>query len=213
MKWVLENLGFVIVVAIAAVSFLRGAIRTAKGGQDGPKRPAQMEDPAAAERMRRVQEEIRRKIAERRGAASAASSAPAAERAETREFTPPPLLRPAPVHPVDPFGGPMRRIAEALEEAAQRRFEDPEETAQREELERRQKLEAQMRALEAARAAEEQRAQAAAAAVMRRTMPATAVLEFPDATGVREQVRDRNGLRRAIVLTEILGAPVGLRRF
>lgn len=206
MKWVLENLGLVVVLAIGAVSFLRSVFRAAKGDAPRPSRPAPVDDPEAAERTRRVQEEIRRKIAERRSALERAHSEPRA--AMDRESAPP-SLRPANVPPVDPFGGPMRRITETLENLAQRAQREQVEAAQREEEERQQKLAAQLRALEAQRAEERRRVEEIAAAA--RARKPVAAIEFAAASSLRDQLRDNGELRRAIVLREILSPPVGLR--
>jgi hypothetical protein len=206
MKWVLENLGLVVVLAVGAVSFLRTVFRAAKGDEPRPPRSAPAEDPEAAERTRRVQEEIRRKIAERRGALEQSH---AERRAAAAREDAPPRLRPATVPPVDPFGGPMRRITETLENLAQRSQREEAEAAQREEEERQRKLTAQLRALEAQRAEERRRAAEIAAGA--RARKPIAAIEFAAASSLRDQLRDKGELRRAIVLREILSTPVGLR--
>lgn len=216
-EWALENLGVVVVVLLGVFSFLRSLVKAA-GNREQPlakPRPRGAEDPEAAERTRRIQEEIRRKIAERRGTTVDAPAAPPvvfeqpAEPEERRERIPP-LVRPREVSPVDPFGGPMRKIIRKIEEAAQepqwRPMEDAETAAA---LERQRKLEEQMRALEAARAAEQRRAAELAARraerEMREATPST------HGGSLRGELRDPQALRRAFVLREVLGTPVGLR--
>lgn len=217
-SWLLSHVG-VIVFLVVAVSAVRNMIRVARRGQEGgaaaPRRAlSEDDDPEAAERTRRVQEEIRRKIAERR------ASAAEAEAAATREMVSgqprplserlPPLVRPTRVPPLDPFGGPMRKIVRKMEEAAETasaRLEPDEEAETKAALERQRKLADELRALEAARKMEEQRA-AAIAAMQRAEEPGLAISGRRD---LREQLRDPQELRRAVVLREILGAPVGLR--
>ena len=158
-----------------------------------------------AERTRRVQEEIRRKIAERRGSAADVRPSPT-----VRERIPP-LVRPAQTPPLDPFGGPMRRIIRELEAAAEKRLEpqpDPEEAARAAVLERQQRLAAEMRALESARLAQQRRAGEIAVAAAKAP---SRIARFPAGGDVRAGLRDPRELRRAVVLREILGAPVGFR--
>jgi len=159
------------------------------------------------ERTRRVQAEIRKKIAERRGGG-------VEQRPSTtiRERIPP-LVRPAQTPPLDPFGGPMRRIIRELEEAAEKRLEsqpDPEEAARAAAVERQQRLASEMRVLEAQRLAEQKRAQGIAA-MTKRTQSDSVRLGSLPADDIRSGLRDPRELRRAIVLREILGAPVAFR--
>jgi hypothetical protein len=201
MKWVFENLQIVIAIVAAIAYYL-----TRKARQDGAEAEREEMDPEQAERTRRVQEEIRRKIAERRGAMSETIS-----REGERERIPP-LMRPREVEPVDPFGGPLRRIVREFERAL-----DPESQpdldrgaqarAQAAELERQAKLAEELRALEAARIVEVRHARQA---LERKMAPRTAVPVFATAN-LRGTLRDPRELRRAIVLREILGPPVGLR--
>ena len=138
-----------------------------------PGEPAAPGDEAA--RTQRVQDEVRRKIAERRGE----------------------------IMPVDPFGGPTRRA-----ETLARRQEDPprmpparpafsEEQAQAA-VARSERLSAQVRALD----------QAAA------NVKSWVVMPEPAAGAVSPwlaELRDPASFRRAVILREVLGAPVALR--
>lgn len=219
LDWILENLGLVIVLTITALSFLRGMFRAGKPDESGPvvrrSRMEGEEDPEAAERTRRIQEEIRRKIAERQGRAVVVEETrePALGRAE-----PPPLLPPTRVPPVDPFGGSMRKILRKIEEAAEQRRESAQEIfepAESEGLRRQRELEEQLRVAEAQRAETRRRAQEVAAREIaaggtHKTAWATASVKVPGA-GVREELKDPRALRRAFVLREVLGPPVGLR--
>lgn len=209
MKWVLEHLQIIIAAAAAIAYFINKSRGATEERPDGNKREtsAAHESEEQAERTRRVQAEIRRKIAERRGVGSEQSQ-PAAARERI-----PPLVRPTQTPPLDPFGGPMRRIIRELEEAAEKRFEpqpDPEEAARAAVLERQQRLAAEVRALEAERLEEQKRTQeiVAMARVARANADRPALVPVVD---VRSGLRNARELRRAIVLREILGAPVGLR--
>lgn len=215
-SWLLSHVG-VIVFLVVAISAVRNMIRVARRGQEGgpaaPRRAlSEEDDPEAAERTRRVQEEIRRKIAERRAASAEVEMTRDTRAGEARPLSEriPPLVRPMQVPPLDPFGGPMRKIVRKMEEAAEAaaaRLEPAEDVETKAALERQRKLADELRALEAARKMEEQRA--ATAAALQRAEEAPLVMA--GRRDLREQLRDPQELRRAIVLREILGAPVGLR--
>lgn len=198
MKWVFENFQIVVAIVAAIAYYL-----TRKARQDDAEREEM--DPEQAERTRRVQEEIRRKIAERRGAMSETVA-----REVERERIPP-LMRPREVEPVDPFGGPMRKILREFERATQPEPSDAERAAQARaqaaEMERQARLAEELRALEAARIVE---ARHAREVLDRKMAPRTAVPVFATAN-LRGTLRDPRELRRAVVLREILGTPVGLR--
>jgi len=76
---------------------------------------------------------------------------------------------------------------------------------------RQEQAEAQVRELETKRAETERRAsQIAAARALAAPQPVVAVTATRR-TSWRDELRDPQGLRRAMVLREILGPPVGLR--
>jgi hypothetical protein len=222
LEWIFENLGLVIVLAITALSFLRGMFRAGQTEQKGPVAPRSRmegeEDPEAAERTRRIQEEIRRKIAERQGRAVPVEEERVPVGSEPTWSEPPPLLPPKRVPPVDPFGGSMRKILRKLEEAAEQRREtvrDEIEPVESAALRRQRELEEQLRAVEAQRAETKRRAREIAAgeigaAAAPKTAWASASVRTAGA-GVREELKDPRALRRAFVLREVLGPPVGLR--
>jgi hypothetical protein len=187
MNWILEHMQVLIAIAAAIAYMINRGHAARQEAEKDADTPAAREQ---AERTRRLQEEIRRKILERRGGE---------------------------VAPVDPFGGPLRRIARQLEEAAAaaRQAEappppplDPPLTTV---LERQQRLAEQMQALEAARETERRRA---ADITRRRAGPATrTALPMRGAsarTALLADLRGPHGLRRAVVLREILGPPGGL---
>jgi hypothetical protein len=148
-----------------------------------------------AERTRRVQEEVRRKIAERRGRPTAEEIARPAEDRPTQEegwrgF----LERGGPVPNLDPFGGPTRRAAKSSpppERISAGAVDDPAV------LERQRWLAAQARDLKPA----------PALPAFGTALDAQPVVLSPWLVELREPA----GVRRAIVLREILGPPVGLR--
>ena len=202
MNWVQEHLQLIIAAA-AAIAYFFNSQRSAHDENDETQRPTEQASLEHAERTRRVQEEIRRKIAERRTGQSA--NRPEAERV-------PPMVRPSHVPPIDPFGGPMRRMARKLEEAASRLDEpigDREAAARAEEIARQTKLTQKLRELEQVRAMQERRA----AEILRgKKLPQPAVnAVVAVGSEVHQRLRDPREVRRGIVLREILGPPVALR--
>jgi hypothetical protein len=175
----------VVVFLLVVVSIARNALRVARrlAEQQPAPRPSDAYDPAMSERTRRIQEEIRRKIAERRGATAA----------------PPP--------PIEPMGEPEFDLPVPAEEPPLERTFSPSHAAV---LERQQQLSDQMHALEAARLAEQRRAAQTAAAA--RTASQSEGGMLAGARGdLLADLRNPQSLRRAFVLREVLGAPVGLR--
>jgi hypothetical protein len=223
MRWILENIQVVIVIAGAIAYWLNQRQRIKQGlppvDEDGHPIPqnhpkqASFEETGDAERTRRIQEEIRRKIAERRSE----SGPPAAP-------LPPPVTIPAPVRreaaPPPVFQDPVQEMMKEL----QRRFvpvpetpapaEPPIESAQtageRETLTRQRELEEKLQALEAQQRTARQRvaeikATDAAAATSRESAGQAAADRW------LTDLRDPQTARHAIVLREIIGTPVGLR--
>ena len=170
-----------IFVLVVVVSIVRNVLRlTKKLGDTSSSLPRAPEayDPGLSERTRRVQDEIRRKIAERRGLARP----PVAESVQPYE-TPPVMVQESPVQPA--------LTTEAV-------------------LERQQQLADQMRALELARLGQQRRA--AAVVSLREAMGKTEAGQLVGSRGeLLADLRAPGSLRRAIVLREVLGSPVGLR--
>jgi hypothetical protein len=189
MDWILNHLFVLFIVAAAVANMVQKARRAGTRQQ-----ARRVLDPGAEERTRRVQEEIRRKIAERAG--------------RTLVGSPPMSPLPAAGPPAAPpsrniYQELARQMAEAkkiAEAGAQQRMED--EQKSRELAEARQMAEAQ-------RTLQRQQQTVATAAVYR------AVDQKTPALGARDQLladlREPDSLRRAFVLREILGEPVGLR--
>jgi hypothetical protein len=177
MEWIFEHLQALFFIAIAVVAILQ---RLKKSGQE-ESTPRSQVAPEEEERTRRIQEEIRRRIMERRGPAPARQ--PAEER---RPFPPaPPMIeevRPLRVEPPS-----LVEISDGVDDSAEYR--------------RQQDLIERARVAEAAR-----RSRAAIAG------PAPAAVAGAEhSEQLIPGLHDRSGLRRAIVLREILGPPVGLR--
>lgn len=216
MDWILEHLNVILTVAGVIAYWLNQKHREKNGepsdydGDGVPENPGQRrdldaqtrdgEDPEAAERVRRIQEEIRRKIAERRG-----QPAPEA-----------PLPRPATVF--DPFQPVFREEAAPAEPPPLRAplEMDRHEAAKAEEaasLERQRQLAEQLATLEKQRREARRAAQATselgneAQPVESKTTRTTSV----GSRGLAAELRDPKALRRAFVMREILDAPVGLR--
>lgn len=196
MNWITEHLQIVIAI-VAAIAYM---LKSRKPEDEAAADPGEDD-----ERSRKIREEIRRKITERRegGAATSAPQTPAA----------PPVIRPTrrpALQPVDPFGGPPSKPAlptfRKVEPAPQ--SDAPSMAAV---LERQQKLAEQMKELDRARA-ENQRRAAELAARQRETATATArSVAAGDRDGWLKDLRSAQGLRRAMVQREVLGPPVALR--
>jgi len=216
LDWLLERIGLVIFVVIFLVQILRGLLQARRAAP-----PPSTSKPDALEEERRVQDiqaEIRRRIAERRGGAApaAAPEAPVAREAA-------PVAPPVPEAPsTDPFE-PMRRMMRDFEEQAremERKISGEEPapaaapppvmpaavSARAAELERQRLLAEQLATLQAERAAVRRRAEEAAATA------AVRAAGVARASGrLVEELRDPGALRRAVLLREVLGTPVGLR--
>ncbi|ACB74949.1 hypothetical protein [Opitutus terrae] len=210
MNWILEHFQIVVALVAALAYYLTKAKRSdgEEPEREVDRRPSEAER-EQAERTRRIQEEIRRKIAERRGAAGDVITA------EPRPDLMPPALEPAAgIPPVDTFGGPAGRLRRELEKAAERRSSETDEArARAAEIERQTRLAEQLRTLQAKRAAEERWAEeiaATAKAAANRRLLARAA-QATTVTGWQARLRNREELRRAIVLREVLGPPVGMR--
>lgn len=215
MSWILEHLQIIVFVAGAIAYWLNQRAREKAGEQadydgDGipeattrPLVPSSRDgsDPEQDERVRRIQEEIRRKIAERQGRAPA----PAAPAPGPTEFDPlRELLRPVlgEPQPEAPPPVPVVEIREAY---------DPDQAA----LERQRKLAEQLEELETRRA-EARRTAESTRKNSAYDLPSTPKASAPgsvsaDSGTVRDSLRSARSLRRAIVLREILDRPVALR--
>jgi hypothetical protein len=210
MKWITEH--FQLILAIAgAIAYWLNQQRTAAADEAEEKKnaqPASMAEADDAMRAEQVRAEIRRKIAERRG--EAAEPAPAGgvfvPEPAARKIELPPLLRPRPVTPLDPFGGPARPVFKRAEPVAAPvpAAVAPDATPEAE-LVRQEELAARLRELA------EQRALVARRATAVSTSDAAVARAALAGDELRHDLRDPRSLRRAVILREVLGVPVGLR--
>lgn len=188
MDWVLDHLQVLFVIAVAVVAVLQ-KLKQARSGESPPESPAM--DLDQAERTRRIQEEIRRRIMERRGLAPVLQPEVETDEEPPAFPVPPPLIEEMQPVMVSP---PLEPVMEA-----------PAEEAVSESNQQQQILD-QFREAQAELAAGRDRGSAsstfAAAATPGGDRPANRVMT---------ELRSPDGLRRAMLLREILGPPVGLR--
>ncbi|MEO7415236.1 MAG: hypothetical protein ABIZ81_17975 [Opitutaceae bacterium] len=201
MRWILDNVGLVIFFVIGfsiwrkAKKFMRQVTEEAE--RKGTTRPTGGYDPDESERVRKIQEEIRRKIAERRGGdrRGASPSPPMAE--------PPTVFRRDEIPPADPFAERRSPIPPPVLPYERGRFD----TAQ---LERQEHLVEQTRMLEESRKLSSRRATQLAASLKTESESERGALTLSRKNLLLE-LRDPHSLRRAFVLREVLNAPVALR--
>lgn len=196
MRWIFSNIPLLIFLFFA-FSMVRAAMRAAKQAELNQAGNNETEE---QKRVREIQERIRRKIAERRSGGAPVAPEPEA----AGEVNLPPVVRRMSVPPLEPFGGPSRRLVTEV----RRRVVAPEPVNESAVLERQNQLAEQMRQLEEARVANLRRA-----AMVAEEAAATARANAGAArrAGWMEELRDPASLRRAIVMREVLGAPVALR--
>jgi hypothetical protein len=163
MDWLLEHPQIIILIAFAVVGILQ-RLRRAGDGEAPPAPPPPTIDPEATERTRQIQEEIRRRILERRALEQEAAAPP--------EPAPPPVAA-SPV--VTRAPAPSITSAPELAPMSQPSFSVP-------------------------------------------LLPLVPISSFfPTGRGAASvpvlplDLHDPGSLRRAVVLREILGPPVGLR--
>ena len=217
MSWIFEHLQLLLVVAGVIAYWLNQRARE-KAGQEADydedgvpenrpeaRRPDVRElapasrdgsSPEADERVRQIQEEIRRKIAERRGQV-APPPIPMPEREQPVRQSQPPEREPAPA----PAREREREVITAYDDTAA--------------LERQRRLAEQLEELESRRRGARLAAQAAPAGAGSRAEGAFGLAkEVSPGAGSRSltaELRDPKALRRAMVLCEVLGGPVALR--
>jgi hypothetical protein len=199
MDWILEHLQIVIAIA-GAIAYWLNARNKEKAGEeadydgdgvpDSPLRRKTEAPPLPPQRidydenMRRLREEIRRKVAERQGQA--------AGRALPE------------IPPVMPAAQDWRR-----EQADARRAETERESAAV--LERQKALADQLAALKTQRQEAAQAANAATWATQAVSLPGGGARTSDHDTEWLRELRNTRSLKKAIVLREVLGTPVGLQ--
>lgn len=208
MDWLLKNLVQLATVVFVIVSIVR-AIRQSRNAQE--RHEDETVDSDEQRRTREIQEAIRRKIAERRGGSMPPATGPDVfQRTEepSRPVRPSPEASPLPSGPLGDFG---RRVLDQLE----RKTPPPApprlpEMVNRREVERQEMLAEQLRAAEDAKLDAARRA-AHRAAEQRAALETDAALRAVARKQLLNELRDPQSLRRAFVLREVLGPPVGLR--
>ena len=216
MNWIIEHLQLVLAIAGGIAYWLnqqRAAAAENKAEEEGKNaQPVSMAEADDRMRAEQVRETIRRKIAARREGVPV-EAAPVERtvvvEAGDRKFPLPPLMRPRPVAPLDPFGGPVPRTVVRRAEPEWVRKVEPAPVPSGEtlvaSLERQEQLAFKLQELADQRALAERRASAiavSAAAVAQRALAGDEL---------RRDLRDPRSLRRAMILREVLGTPVGLR--
>ncbi|MDQ5979079.1 MAG: hypothetical protein QG602_2053 [Verrucomicrobiota bacterium] len=201
MKWVqllLDNIWAVIIIGGVLLQLFQAITKKKGGDESAPGQPEQskefeFDDPELAERTRKIREEIQRRIAQRQRGGTEQERAPVPEPSAMESDVPPPIIREV-VAPV-PQSPPMRsgsrldaqRQAEILEQQA----------AWQEKL-----TEAKRMKESASKRTEFEEATADHSAAKRTATRATVVGDL----------RSPEALRRAFILSEVLGPPVALRK-
>lgn len=203
LEWILERLGLVIFLVIFLSQIVRGVLRARKARED---HEAGYDETEEGKRVREIRERIRRQAAERGGQPTAAPS-------PEREFGEPPVARPETTQLPEVFGGPLGKMLEELQKRAQPPPPEPPpiyaQVDNSAEIARQEQLAEEIRALEEQRALAQRRAAQIAAAKAATAQAGAASRALRDRTF--GDLRDPESLRRAVVLREILGPPVGLR--
>ncbi len=197
MRWIFDNVPLVVILFVI-VSIVRGVAKFIKPGNPAETpRAGGNEENDEQRRVREIQERIRKIAAERRG------ERPASPMRLPAPAAPPPLAR------AEPVNSPPQRKLEEIE----RRLRSASQASQQRhtaEVERQQRLREELEDLEekkflAARQAQHradaQQAEEQSESGQRATARAQLLADL----------RAPQSLRRAIVLREVLGAPVGLR--
>lgn len=194
MDWIFDNFRVIIIVG-GAVAYWLNQRRKAKEEQEAMRElesqktqspvPAYDED----ERVRRIQEEIRRKILERAGGSARSAQ------------TPPPVpVAPQPVQREQP-----QSVEDVYQEESAR--DEAALAADMAMLERQQMLATKLRELQEQRRQHDRPAEVFA----EKTALAMAASGTAVTGSVLADLRNPTSIRRAIILREVLGTPVGLR--
>jgi len=205
MDWIFDNLQLIVVIGSGIAWWLMQ--NKEQADDDPPSRSNRdlrgdpLGDPDALERTRRIQEDIRRKIAERqRGQTGEAP--PPMPRAPEPEL--PPIIRHALGLPPEP-----PRTPPPMPSA-------PVQSHDRSSLDRQERMQQEMRELEATRREAEAKVREVSARTarklgQRRAQGAGSAVAPMSHREILTSLRDPRGARSAMVLREVLGKPVGLR--
>ena len=119
MDWVLNNLENVIIPIIIMILYGLGSAKQKKDGKDAPSDQQPQADPDEARRVREIQEEIRRKIAERTGRVPPpvpAQQPPTSKPIPQTQRFPTPSRKPTPPPEPVPVQQPTRSYQDELQE-------------------------------------------------------------------------------------------------
>ncbi|MFO1448668.1 MAG: hypothetical protein U1F61_10970 [Opitutaceae bacterium] len=218
MDWILDHLQILVFFA-GIIAYWINQRRREKAGEsadydgDGiPETPTVRRkldpnepDPEEAERTRKIQEQIRRKISERlNGEAEPAGPpplVPVPSTGQARTPSPDPTTAPRPASE-----GPIPDVIRRVFEPARDTEAEARHAAERAAWERQRLLQAQLATLEAQRQAELTQA----ASVRSLAIEAETRKEVSPSNWIAE-LRGAKNLKRAVVLREVLGTPAGLR--
>jgi len=201
-EWLLERLPILVFVIVAIVQVAR-AVMKSREAQTGHERD--FPETEEEQRVREIQEQLRRTIATRRGQPDTAPPEPA----PAGQFSAPPVLRPASAGPEEPS---FRRQRESFDRESPAPVAAPVVALRNAELERQAALEEEMRRLSEAREEARRRAaQIARAAPGQVKAGGRAAASVGAGPGLLGDLNSPQQLRRAIVLREVLGPPLSLR--
>ncbi len=195
MDWIFDNFQLLFVVGAAIAAWLSARKKKQEEEQEAQRHGQELPQETAfdtEDQVRRVQEEIRRKIQQRLGI-------PEEEPAPRYEQEP--SRMPRPPHEPQPVPPPLPRRAAYV----------PDE----EEVERQRQLQTALREVEERRRLSRERsAEVFSTAAtdpehIARSVPTAASLV--PRISLQQELRDPEALRRAIILREVLGPPLGLR--
>lgn len=237
-EFLINHFEILIPVAIIVISALSSSKKKKGGSANRPLSPQERQQQAAEEqRVREIQEEIRRKIAERTGAGPSHQGAPQASRSrpvqtrtqepgrssqghktyapagQSRQMDAPRSSHQGHKHFPDhddphgiPLPGSHRHAPQSSQDRWAAKVAEQERLVQ-EQLEKAKRLEGRLKG----------GSQAMAASVIGGAFPGSEGASSSVATGgaqsdLMKDLRDTKGQRKAILLREILGTPVGMRK-
>ncbi len=208
-EWILEKLPVLIFILVFLGQIVRGFLRSRNENSAPLAKPDEM---AAQRRAQEIQAEIRRKIMERRSGGGGTFTESMAPRVEPRQ-APPPILRRELTEMPAPAGQSMKRT---FEEFDRRVKAEPVPISpliaerRNAELERQEQLAEDLRSAEETRVIALRRVRQAAEA---KELEARSLKSLRTASKGRlmTDLRDPESLKRAFVLRDVLGPPVGLR--
>ena len=186
MEWILKNLPLLIFVFVV-ISIVRSTMRAREAALENK---AEEDETDEQRRVREIRERIRRRIEER------SVGGPAQPSVLERPNVEPPFLS---------TGGAEANLAPVAPPPAQFEESDSAKLA----LERQARLAAEMEELEQVRRQAERRVLRAASVQLQAAAASTGRPSVHRAALLRD-LRDRQNLRRAFILREVLGPPVGL---